>query len=73
MVSKADANSDAIISMTIKSDSRNILELDDYAENVLMDRLQTIPGVSNVQVWGQQKYHLQNRKCHLCLRTCHAF
>ena len=59
VVSKADANSDAIISMTIKSDSRNILELDDYAENVLMDRLQTIPGVSNVQVWGQQKYAMR--------------
>ncbi|MFM2224368.1 MAG: hypothetical protein RJA07_570 [Bacteroidota bacterium] len=59
VVSKADANSDAIISMTIKSDSRNILELDDYAENVLLDRLQTIPGVSNVQIWGQQRYAMR--------------
>ncbi|MEY2830622.1 MAG: hypothetical protein RIQ33_2480 [Bacteroidota bacterium] len=59
VVSKADANSDAIISMTIKSDSRNILELDDYAENTLLDRLQTIPGVSNVQIWGQQRYAMR--------------
>ena len=55
VVTKADANSDAIISMTVRSDTKNVLELDDYAENVLLDRLQTIPGVSSVQVWGQKK------------------
>ena len=59
VVTKADANSDAIISMTVRSDTKNILELDDYAENVLLDRLQTIPGVSSVQVWGQKKYAMR--------------
>jgi HAE1 family hydrophobic/amphiphilic exporter-1/multidrug efflux pump len=34
VVSKAD-NSDAIISMTVQSDSRSQLELSDYAENVI--------------------------------------
>lgn len=58
-VTKADANSDAIISMTIQSDTRNILEVDDYAENVLVERLQTIPGVSTIQVWGQKKYAMR--------------
>src|SRR6185436_7060532 len=37
VVSKADANSDAIISMTVQSNSRNILELNDYAVNVLQE------------------------------------
>ncbi len=59
VVTKADANSDAIISMTVRSDTKNVLELDDYAENVLLDRLQTIPGVSSVQVWGQKKYAMR--------------
>lgn len=59
VVSKADANSDAIISMTIQSDKRNILELSDYAENVIAQRLQTIPGVSSVQIWGQKKYAMR--------------
>lgn len=59
VVSKADANSDAIISMTIKSDKRNILELSDYAENVIAQRLQTIPGVSSVQIWGQKKFSMR--------------
>ena len=48
VVSKADANSDAIIAMTIQSDSRNELELSDYAENVIAQRMETIPGVSGV-------------------------
>ncbi len=58
-VTKADANSDAIISMTLQSNTRNILDVDDYAENVLVERLQTIPGVSTIQVWGQKKYAMR--------------
>jgi multidrug efflux pump len=59
VVSKADANSDAIISMTIQSDERNQLEISDYAENVISQRLQTIPGVSSIQIWGQKKYAMR--------------
>lgn len=59
VVSKADANSDAIISMTVQSDKRNILELSDYAENVIAQRLQTIPGVSSVQIWGQKRFSMR--------------
>ncbi len=59
VVSKADANSEAIISMTVQSDKRNQLELSDYAENVIAQRLQTIPGVSGLQIWGQKKYAMR--------------
>ena len=59
IVSKADANSEAIISMTVQSDKRNQLELSDYAENVLSQRLQTIPGVSGIQIWGQKRYAMR--------------
>lgn len=59
VVSKADADSDAIISMTVQSESRNALELSDYAENVIAERLQTIPGVSSVQIWGQKRYSMR--------------
>ena len=59
VVSKADANSDAILSITIQSDKRNTLELSDFAENVIADRIQTIPGVSSVQIWGQRKYAMR--------------
>ena len=59
VVSKADADSDAIISMTVQSDSRSALELSDYAENVISQRLETIPGVSGVQIWGQKRYAMR--------------
>ncbi len=59
VVSKADANGDAIISMTVQSDSRNPLELSDYAENVIAQRLETIPGVSGVQIWGHKRYAMR--------------
>ena len=58
-VSKADANSESIISMTLQSTKRNQLELSDYAENVISQRLQTIPGVSGVQIWGQKRYAMR--------------
>jgi multidrug efflux pump len=59
VVSKADANSDAIISMTVQSDTKNQLEVCDYASNVLLEKLQTIPGVSTVQIWGEKKYAMR--------------
>jgi len=59
VVTKSDANSDAIISMTIESDTRSHLEVSDYAENVIAQRLQTIPDVSTVQIWGQKKYSMR--------------
>jgi len=59
VVSKADADSEPIISMTLQSRTQNVLELSDYAENVVAQRLQTIPGVSSVQIWGQRKYAMR--------------
>ena len=59
VVSKADANANAIISMTIQSDSRSQLELSDLAENTIEPRIETIPGVSGVQIWGQKKYAMR--------------
>jgi HAE1 family hydrophobic/amphiphilic exporter-1/multidrug efflux pump len=59
VVSKADADSRAIISMTVQSDKRSDLELSDYAENVIGQRLETIPGVSGVQIWGQKRYAMR--------------
>ncbi|RYD93849.1 MAG: efflux RND transporter permease subunit, partial [Sphingobacteriales bacterium] len=59
VVSKADADSEAIITMTVQSATRSPLELSDYAENVIAERLQTIPGVSTVQIWGQKRYAMR--------------
>jgi hydrophobe/amphiphile efflux-1 (HAE1) family protein len=55
VVSKADANSDPIITLAVQSTTMNSLELGEYAENVLQEKLQTIPGVSSVQLYGQKR------------------
>ena len=55
VVSKADANSDPIITMAVQSTTMNPMELSDYAENVLQEKLQTIPGVSSVMLFGQKR------------------
>lgn len=55
VVTKADANSDPIITMSVQSTTMNPLELSDYAENVLQEKLQTIPGISSVFIFGQKR------------------
>lgn len=59
VVAKADASSDPIISMTVQSNFRNQLEITEYANNVLVERLQTIPGVSAIQIWGEKRYAMR--------------
>src|SRR5271170_2362291 len=59
VVSKEDANSDAIISMTVQSSTKNPLQLTEYATNVLVERLQTIKGVSSIQIWGEKKFAMR--------------
>ena len=59
VVSKEDANSDYIISMTVQSNTRNQLEVTEYANNVLLERLQTIPGVSSIRILGEKKYAMR--------------
>ena len=55
VVTKADANSDFIIMMAVQSQSKGLLELSDYAENVLQNKFQTIPEVSSVNIIGQKR------------------
>jgi multidrug efflux pump len=59
VVSKADASSDVIISMTVQSNTRNQLQVTEYATNNLLERLQTIPGVSSIQIWGEKRYAMR--------------
>src|SRR6476660_9388696 len=59
VVSKADASSDPIISMTVQSNTRNQLEISEWANNVLVERVQTIQGVSAIQIWGEKRYAMR--------------
>lgn len=59
VVSKADVSADPIIAMTVQSNTRNQLQITEYANNVLVERLQTIPGVSGIQIWGEKRYAMR--------------
>lgn len=61
VVSKADADSQPIVFLNVKSDERSLLDLSDIAENIFKERLQTIPGVSRVQIWGEKEYAIRLR------------
>jgi len=55
VVSKADASGDPIIFMPVQSSTRNIVQLSEFAENVLLEKVQSIPGVSAVQIYGLKR------------------
>ncbi len=54
IVSKADADSDPIIFAQVQSQKRGLLDLTNFAENVLQERLQTIDGVSSIFIFGRR-------------------
>lgn len=59
-VAKADANANAIIMLTVQSDSRDILEVTALGTRI-KERLQTIKGVGEVRIWGEKKYAMRLR------------
>lgn len=58
-VSKADADAFPILFLSVKSDKRNLLELSDIAQNTFKERIQTIPGVSQVGIWGERRFSMR--------------
>jgi multidrug efflux pump len=59
VVSKADASAQPILALTVQSTSKNLLQVTEYANNNIVERLQTIPGVSSVSVWGEKRYAMR--------------
>lgn len=59
IVAKADADAFPIVFLGVQSNTRNLLELSEMANNVFKERMQTIPGVSSVQIWGEKKYSMR--------------
>ena len=58
-VSKADADSEPIMQITVQSDIRSLLELTEIAELTVKERLQTIQNVSSVAIWGENRYAMR--------------
>ncbi len=58
-VAKADSDGQPIMILFLRSATMNRLELTDYADRYLLDRLATVPGVAQVQIYGEQRYAMR--------------
>ncbi len=59
IVNKSDADAQTILTITVQSNKRSLIELTDFAVNTFKERLQTIEGVSEIRIWGEQKYSMK--------------
>ncbi|HNU78222.1 MAG TPA: efflux RND transporter permease subunit, partial [Prolixibacteraceae bacterium] len=58
-VSKADADASPIMMIAVQSPKRSLLELSEIADLTFKEQLQTISGVSAVQIWGEKRYAMR--------------
>ncbi len=58
-VSKVESDADVITWFNMRSDRMDALELTDYAERYVLDRLSAIDGVARVQLGGGQRYAMR--------------
>jgi multidrug efflux pump len=59
IVTKQDADANPIVYLTCESEKRSLLELSDVAELTLKEQLQTIAGVSAINIFGQKRYSMR--------------
>lgn len=59
IVSKADADAFPIVFLQVRSDRRDLLDLSAIANDIFKERLQTISGVSTINIWGQKRYSVR--------------
>jgi multidrug efflux pump len=58
-VLKADASADPVMYLQFSSEVMSELEVTDYAERNLIDRLSTVPGVARVSLGGGRRYSMR--------------
>jgi HAE1 family hydrophobic/amphiphilic exporter-1/multidrug efflux pump len=59
VVAKADANADPIVILAVQSRTKSLMQLSDYAENILQQQFQTINNVSSINIFGQKRYSMR--------------
>lgn len=60
-VEKADADATPIIIVFVSSNSKNVLDVNNFASNVIAEKIQTITGVSSTRIFGERKYSMRLR------------
>jgi multidrug efflux pump len=63
-ISKADSDSDPVISLSFSSEVHSRLELTELVERLVVQRLQTIPGVAAVELRGLRVRNATVGRCH---------
>jgi multidrug efflux pump len=58
-IGKVDFNAEPIMYVNLSSDTLNVLELTDYADRVLVERLGVLPGVARVRINGGRRYAMR--------------
>ena len=58
-IGKVDFGAEPIIYVNLSSDTLNVLELTDYAERVLVERLGVLPGVARIRMGGARRYAMR--------------
>jgi len=58
-IAKTDFSADPVVWLNLSSDTLNVLQLTDYAERQLVDRLGALPGVARIQLRGSRRYAMR--------------
>lgn len=58
-VTKADADANPILFLTVESTKRSLLELSEIADLTLKEQLQTVSGVSAINIFGEKRYSMR--------------
>ena len=56
---KVESDADVILWLNMSSTQMDTLQLSDYAERYMVDRLSSIDGVAQVRIGGQQRYAMR--------------
>jgi multidrug efflux pump len=59
VVAKIEADAFPIIWIAFSSERHNQMEITDYADRYVKDRLQTLPGVATVMIGGERRYAMR--------------
>ncbi|HLA75483.1 MAG TPA: efflux RND transporter permease subunit [Gammaproteobacteria bacterium] len=59
VIAKVEADAQAIVWLAFSSERHNQLEITDYADRVIQDRLQSLPGVASVIIGGERRYAMR--------------
>lgn len=59
IISKVDANAQAIVWLALSSTSHSTLELSDFGDRVLKEKIQRLPGVGSVIIGGERRYAMR--------------